>query len=141
MKVPVLGYLFLFLASNAANAQEYAQMPSEYADMYKKCSEEIFKEFGNAGNGAVEACSNKVSEKAKREITKHYKSIYERLLAENPEDARKFEASQKAWLQYRNLHCELAGSYNGSLMYVFCPKELNVARAQELRSLDELYPQ
>jgi len=136
MKVTVLGYLFLFLASSAANAQAYAQMSSEYADLYKKCSEEIFKEFGNASNGAVEACSNKVSEKAKRDITKRYQSIHERLLAEDPEAARRFEASQKAWLQYRNLHCDLAGRYIGSLMYVSCPMELNSARARELGSLD-----
>ena len=121
-------FLLLLIASFHTNAAN----PSEYDVMYGKCVDEN----GPINNGVVEECSGEVSEKAKGEITRRYKSIYARLLSENPEDAGKFESSQKAWLQYRNLHCDLAGSYIGSPMYGFCPMNLNAARALELRELD-----
>ena len=129
MKATALGYLLLFLASISANAQTFP----EYNIMYEKC----IKKEGRVNNSVVEVCSNMTSDKAKREITKRYKSIYDRLLSsEFPENAKKFEASQKAWLQYRNTHCNLAGTYIGSPMYVVCPMNLNSARAEELRGLD-----
>lgn len=119
---------FLFLLSFHVNAQS----ASEYDVMYGKCIDEN----GPINNGVVAECSGAVSDKAKDEITHRYKSIYARLLAENPEDATRFESSQKAWLQYRNTHCDLAGAYIGSPMYGFCPMKLNSARALELRELD-----
>jgi uncharacterized protein YecT (DUF1311 family) len=128
MKIAAFGYLLFFFAPMSASAQT----SSEYDSMYEKCIE---KEVV-INNSVVEICSDMISEKAKREITKHYKSIYDRLLSENPEDAKKFEISQKAWLQYRNAHCNLAGSYIGSPMYVVCPMKLNSARVLELRELD-----
>ena len=112
--------------------QVSAESPSEYDVMYDKC----VTKYDHINNGVVAECSEEVSAKAKHEITRRYKSIYAKLLAESPEDARKFESSQKSWLQYRNLHCDLAGSYIGSPMYGFCPMNLNAARALELRELD-----
>lgn len=112
--------------------QASAENPSEYDVMYGKCVDKN----GPINNDVVAKCSGEVSEKAKKEITRRYKSIYARLLAERPEDAGHFESSQKAWLQYRNLHCDLAGSYIGSPMYGFCPMKLNAARALGLRELD-----
>ena len=120
--------LMLLLSSLAVNAQQQ----SEYSAIYSKC----VKEAGPINNAVVEECSGTASERAKAEITSRYKSIYARLLAEAPEDAEKFEKSQKSWLQYRNLHCDLAGAYVGSPMYGYCPMQLNSARALELRELD-----
>ena len=126
--VSLIAFPFLALGSFHVMAQDAV----EYDVMYGKCVDEI----GPINNGVVEACSNTVSDKAKSEITRRYKSIYARLLAENPEDASRFESAQKAWLQYRNIHCDLAGSYIGSPMHGFCPMKLNSARALELRELD-----
>jgi uncharacterized protein YecT (DUF1311 family) len=126
MKTIAFGFL-LFLSMPVV-----AWASSEYDSMYDEC----VKKNGPINNGVVSACSEMTSEKAKQEITRRYKSIYGQLSSENPMDAKKFEISQKAWLQYRNTHCELAGAYVGSPMYAFCPMTLNSARALELRELD-----
>jgi uncharacterized protein YecT (DUF1311 family) len=128
MKMISLGYPLLLLASLGVNAET----PSEYDAMYGKCVDKA----GPINNEVVAECSGQVSEKAKLEITRRYKTIYARILKEKPEDAQKFESSQKAWLLYRNTQCDLAGSYVGSPMYGFCPMTLNSARALELRELD-----
>ncbi|MBF7730409.1 lysozyme inhibitor LprI family protein [Pseudomonas sp. N040] len=125
-------YPLLLLVSLAASAQT----PSEFDALYGKCLDRA----GYINNGVVTECSAEVSEKAKSEITRNYKSIYARILAEKPEDAKRFESSQKAWLQYRNTHCDLAGAYIGSPMYAYCPMNLNSARALELRELNGAYP-
>lgn len=109
-----------------------AANPSEYDQLYSACVDK----HGRINNGVVEACSTEVSDRAKAEITRRYKTIHARLAEANADDAAKFEESQKAWLKYRNTHCELAGSYIGSPMYGFCPMTLNAERALELRELD-----
>ncbi|RYY78125.1 MAG: DUF1311 domain-containing protein [Moraxellaceae bacterium] len=106
--------------------------PPDYDAMYSKCTNKA----GTMNNMVVSVCSNAVSTKAKQEITAHYKSIYHRLL-KYPHDAQKLESSQKAWIEYRDGHCSLAGAYVGSPMYDFCPMNLNSARALELRELDQ----
>ena len=128
MKIIALIYPLLFLTPFLANAET----ASEYDVLYGKC----LSNSGPINNGVVAACSEKVSSRAKSEINLRYKSIYARLLGESSEDAKKFDASQKSWLLYRNHHCELAGYYIGSPMYGYCPMKLNAARALELRVLD-----
>lgn len=131
MKINMFGYPLLLLVSISAIAQP-ASDPPDYEAMYSKCASEA----GTMNNSVVSACSNLVSKKAKQEITAHYKSIYQRLL-KFPADAQKLESSQKAWIEYRDGHCSLAGSYIGSPMYGYCPMNLNSARALELHELDQ----
>lgn len=128
MKLASFAYAALLLPLLTANAQT----PSEYDALYGRCLEQA----GPVNNTVVHMCSSKVSEKAKAEITRRYKSIYAKLLSKTPDDAKKFEASQRAWLLYRNSHCDLAGAHIGSPMYDYCPMTLNSARALELRELD-----
>lgn len=109
-----------------------AQTAPNYDALYSACVDE----HGPINNAVVEVCSNQVSERAKLEITRHYQAIHARLSADHPEDAAKFEESQKAWLKYRNTHCGLAGAYVGSPMYGYCPMKLNADRAAELRELN-----
>lgn len=131
MKVTALGTSLLCFAFLSA----HAQTPSEPEFTYDKC----LKEHGTVNNAVVEGCSNMASDELKRDITKHYQSIYKRLLVlESPEEAKKFEASQKAWLQYRNLHCDLEGRYIGGPRYAYCPMLENLERAQQLRTLDTM---
>ena len=138
MKVNMLGYPLLLVSFSAliavsmSAAAQAASDPPDYDAMYSKCTNKA----GTMNNSVVSACSNVVSEKAKQEITAHYKSIYRRLL-EYPKDAQRLESSQKAWIEYRDGHCSLAGSYIGSPMYDYCPMNLNSARALELRELDQ----
>jgi len=76
-----------------------------------------------------------VSEQAKVEMTRLYRSFYRRLLDQSPDDAAALDRAQKSWLVYRDLHCQLAGAHVGSPMYSFCPMQLNIARVNELREL------
>ena len=105
---------------------------TEYDAFYSKC----LNDSGPISNAVVESCTETVSQKAKAEIASRYKSIHALLSSESLEDAERFEASQKAWLQYRNIHCDLAGSYIGSPSYGFCLMQLDTSRAIELRELD-----
>jgi uncharacterized protein YecT (DUF1311 family) len=128
LKTALLSLTVLFLPALTVKAQTLY----EYDDLYSQCLDRA----GRINNGIVHECSSEVSEKAEIEITSRYESIYARLLSQNPDDAKKFEASQIAWLQYRNNHCDLATSYIGSPMYSYCPMILNELRALELRQLD-----
>ncbi len=103
----------------------------DYQQAYNDC----LAKAGGINNGTVEACSSVTSEHAKAEMTRLYRAFYRKLLAENANDAARLERAQKAWLVYRDLHCELAGSYVGSPMYSFCPMQLNIDRVIELREL------
>lgn len=99
--------------------------------IYDRCVEK----HGTINNGVVDACSGEASAAAKKQINLYYNKIYSRLLKDVPEDAKKLEQSQKAWVVYRDNHCQLMASYVGSPMYSFCPMRLNIARADELQEL------
>ncbi len=104
---------------------------TDHKAVYSDC----LKEYGTMNNTVVHVCATNASESAKREITSLYAEIYKMLAASSAEEAAAFEATQKAWIVYRNGHCELAGQYIGSPMYSYCPMEMNIARALELRQL------
>jgi uncharacterized protein YecT (DUF1311 family) len=131
MNMRLLATLFVPLAI-VASFSVHAATPSEYDAMYSAC----IQKAGPINNGVVESCSGQVSEKAQAEIARHYESIYARIKAAEPADATKFATSQKMWVGYRDLQCDLAGTYIGSPMFGYCPMKLNAARALELRELD-----
>jgi len=105
--------------------------PPDYQHAYSDCLERA----GGATNGSVDACSSSVSADAKAEMIRLYRSIYRDLATDDPDDAATLDRAQKAWLVYRDLHCNLAGSHVGSPMYAFCPMQLNIRRVDELREL------
>ncbi len=122
--------LFLLLALPAFACASPASSP-DYQQAYDTCLEQA----GGINNGTVDACSSTVSEQAKVEMTRLYRSFYRRLLDQSPDDAAALDRAQKSWLVYRDLHCHLAGAHVGSPMYSFCPMQLNIARVNELREL------
>jgi uncharacterized protein YecT (DUF1311 family) len=83
-------------------------------------------------NNLVMGCADEASEAAKREITRLYAKLQAQL---PPEDAKALEASQRAWIHYRDIQCKLAGDHVGTPMYSVCPMDLNIARAVELAEL------
>lgn len=99
--------------------------------IYDRC----VKKAGTINNGVVEACSGEASAAAKKQIGLYYNKVYNRLLKTAPDDAKKLEEAQQAWISYRDKHCNLAGSYVGSPMYSYCPMQLNISRAFELQEL------
>ncbi len=127
MKIVAAAYPLLFLASLSSSAST----PSEYDALYNKCVDAE----GTMNNGVVEACSGTVSTKAKKDISRRYLKIYAEHLKEEPEVAKKFEVSQKAWIQYRNSYCEFIFSTSGAPAVDFCHMRLNSARALELLEL------
>ena len=84
-----------------------AEVTNKFDVIYDNC----LKAAGEINNGSVAECSEKTSTAAKTEINFLYRKIYEMLSSKSPNDAAKFEQSQKAWLAYRNKHCELATDY------------------------------
>jgi uncharacterized protein YecT (DUF1311 family) len=124
-------YFTLFLLLLPSLAAAAAATPLDHQQVYSDC----LAKAGGINNGSVEACSSTASDGAKAEMTRLYRALYSRLLAENADDAAKLERAQKSWLVYRDLHCELAGSYVGSPMYAFCPMQLNIGRVIELREM------
>lgn len=110
-------------------AMSAAKQPVDYQSLYDQC----LSKAGQTSNTSVMGCSDITSDAAKKEMNSLYNTIYTTILLNNKEDAAKFEASQKSWLNYRNTHCNLAGSYVGTPMYSFCPMQLNIARVEELR--------
>ncbi len=124
----VLAFLLLLPTQTVIAASKKSV---DYQSMYDKC----LSDSGQTNNTSVMACSDSTSDAAKKEINSLYNTIHATILVSSKEDAAKFEASQKSWLNYRNTHCNLAGSYIGTPMYSFCPMQLNIARAAELRAL------
>ena len=124
----VLAFLLLLSAHTAIAA---SKQTVDYQSMYDKC----LSDSGQTNNTSVMGCSDGTSDAAKREINGLYTTVHARILVSSKEDAAKFEASQKSWLNYRNTHCNLAGNYIGTPMHSFCPMQLNVARVAELRAL------
>ena len=84
---------------------------------------------------AAAVCAEGASESAKKEMHRVYQRLYLKLQQTSQEDAQQLENAQKAWLIYRNEHCDMLGKYDGSPMYTICPMKLNIDRVAELQLL------
>ncbi len=84
---------------------------------------------------AAAVCAEGASESAKKEMNRIYQRLYLKLQQTSQEDAQQLENAQKAWLIYRNEHCDMLGKYDGSPMYTICPMKLNIDRVAELQLL------
>lgn len=110
-----------------------AQAESKYDTEYGKCTDAA----GTMNNGVMAACSETVSAMAKKDINTYYKTIEAKLndYDNKAELLSKLETSQKAWIQYRNMHCALSEII--AAHEVFCLMQVNAQRAEELRALAE----
>ena len=86
-------------------------------------------------NSLVTACAEGVSDVAKKQMNLTYQRLYLKLQQASSEDAQQLEDAQKAWLIYRNAHCDMQGKHVGSPMYYTCPMYLNIDRLTELQFL------
>jgi uncharacterized protein YecT (DUF1311 family) len=86
-------------------------------------------------NSLVAACAEGVSDVAKKQMNHTYQRLYLKLQQASTEAAQQLEEAQKAWLIYRNAHCDMQGKHIGSPMYYTCPMELNINRLVELEFL------
>jgi uncharacterized protein YecT (DUF1311 family) len=130
MRIP-LSLLFAISFVGAATAAERTH--KDYGQLYGDC----LRKAGPTNNFIVISCAQDVSTQAKAEINALYRKLHARLHKKSPEDAAKLEKSQKAWVEYRNGYCDLAGEYVGTPMYEYCPMQLNIERVEQLRELSE----
>ena len=122
--------IFVILLS-ALSINAYAE--NKYDTEYNQC----VNKAGTMNNGVMAACSEAVSEVAKKDLNTHYKKIKTKLNAypNKAELLAKLETSQKAWIQYRNAHCDL-GEFI-SVHEPYCLMLVNAQRAEELKELAE----
>lgn len=104
---------------------------ADYDQQYQACLDAS----GMINNASVAGCAEGVSETVKKEMNRVYQQLFLKLQASAPQDAEQLETAQKAWLVYRNGHCDLQGKHVGSPMYYTCPMELNIQRVDELKFL------
>jgi uncharacterized protein YecT (DUF1311 family) len=121
----------LALADTAAAAQPKL---ADYRANYDGCVKDAVGR-NMSPNVALEACTESVTDGAKREMNQLYKKIYDALQAKAPADAAQLEKAQRAWLDYRNAHCDLTQKLMGTPEMVICPMDLNIERVNELRQL------
>ena len=116
-----------------ASLASVAQAETKYEAEYGQCT----KAAGTMNNGVMSACSETVSEMAKKDINTYYKAIETKLkdYDHKADLLNKLEASQKAWIQYRNMHCALSEMI--AAHEVFCLMQVNAQRAEELKVLAE----
>lgn len=121
--------LVVLLSVTSINA--WAESNDKYDTVYDNC----LSKAGRINNQIVNDCSSVVSNMVKKDMNRIYDIIYKYISEQSKDDAKKFEQSQRAWLKYRESHCELMGRYVGTPMYSFCPMGLNRARVSELSEL------
>ena len=117
--------LLLPLASQAATDTK------DFSARYDNC----LKANQPLNNSVVASCADEASQMAKKEMNRVYQRLYLKLQQTSQEDAQQLEDAQKAWLVYRNAHCDMQGKHVGSPMYHTCPMELNIDRVAELQFL------
>lgn len=102
---------------------------------YQAAYEACIQQAGNIDNEVVTSCSESVSTQANVEMNALYQKMHDRLMGKAPADAARLEKSQKDWLSFRDVHCDLAGKYIGDPQYSYCPMKMNMERVKELREL------
>lgn len=127
--VPIALSLAAIALTSGTAAAETPAAPKDYQKLYDDC----IKDAGPINNGTVSACAEDVANQTRPEMNRLYQAINAKM--NGPADAAKLEKAQKAWIVYRDNHCELAGSYVGSPMYYFCPMTLNIERVKQLREM------
>jgi uncharacterized protein YecT (DUF1311 family) len=128
----VLVALAMLLFSGASLAEQ--PRPENYRAEYDGCVKDA-TEKGFGGSAALEECTEGITDVAKREMNVLYKRIHDALQVKNATDAVAFEKSQRAWLEYRNMHCDLEQKYIGGPETAICPMDLDIERVNKLRRL------
>ena len=111
------------------------QTPAASSNALQTRYDDCIQASQTLNNSLVAACAEGVSEVAKKHMNRTYQQLYLKLQQASPEDAQQLEEAQKAWLIYRNAHCDMQGKHIGSPMYYTCPMELNIDRLSELQFL------
>ncbi|HHC73881.1 MAG TPA: DUF1311 domain-containing protein [Thiothrix sp.] len=125
--------LMLFLVTGLMMMSTSLQAETKYERLYSDC----VAEAGTMNNTIMVGCSEQTSVVAKDDITRAYQKIEKKLsLYDDATDlAKALVASQKAWINYRDTHCEL--SHRIAAQTPYCLMLVNAKRAEELGILAE----
>lgn len=126
LRLHTLSIGFLLPFALQAAAVDLNDISTRYEDCIRTNPQKI---------SAAAVCAEGASESAKKEMNRVYQRLYLKLQQTSQEDAQQLENAQKAWLIYRNEHCDMLGKYDGSPMYTICPMKLNIDRVAELQLL------
>ncbi len=126
LRLHALSIGFLLPFALQAAAVDLNDISTRYEDCIRTNPQKI---------SAAAVCAEGASESAKKEMNRVYQRLYLKLQQTSQEDAQQLENAQKAWLIYRNEHCDMLGKYDGSPMYTICPMKLNIDRVAELQLL------
>ena len=126
LSLRALSICFLLPFALQAGADDMNDISTRYEDCIRTNPQKL---------SAAAVCAEGASESAKKEMNRAYQRLYLKLQQTSQEDAQQLEDAQKAWLIYRNAHCDMMGKYDGSPMYTICPMELNIDRVAELQFL------
>ena len=126
LRLHALSIGFLLPFALQAAAVDLNDISTRYEDCIRTNPQEL---------SAAAVCAEGASESAKKEMSRVYQRLYLKLQQTSQEDAQQLENAQKAWLIYRNEHCDMLGKYDGSPMYTICPMKLNIDRVAELQLL------
>ncbi len=90
---------------------------------------------GDGSTYSINQCLRDQSEEWDRRLNAEYQSALKR----TDVDAQKLQASQRAWLRYRDANCEVYAMMKGSIATVLvntCWRDMTSARALELNDMD-----
>ena len=91
------------------------------------------------GQQPMNICSGQRYQQTDARLTVLYRQIADDLQSNNPIAANKLAAAQKAWVQYRDLHCDAAKyQFNGGsispMIWADCMKLVTDHRIRELKA-------
>ncbi|MGV6809931.1 MAG: lysozyme inhibitor LprI family protein [bacterium] len=123
----------LFLFTGLLVISTSLQAETKYERSYSEC----IAEAGTMNNTIMIGCSEQASVLAKEDITRFYQKIEKKLsLYDDASDlVNTLVSSQKAWINYRDIHCDLSSRLAAQTPY--CLMLLNAKRAEELARLAE----
>ena len=106
---------------------------AKYQAIYDKCIESNQAEDVVEFNEAISLCIEKATSLAKADLNSTYKALYDSLIRdERTYDAGELEKAQKAWIAYRDSHCEFSRYFIGQQGVDRCYLRMTAERAAEI---------
>ena len=127
--------IMMVLSTTICSISAYAEKTTASPDVYNQCVEQTIEKLalGNINNAVVESCSNQSRAYYEKEIVKVLDQIKKQSqINHQPERYNDIMKSQRLWKAYVDQECQNAGSYIGSPMYAFCPKQEYGKRLDQL---------
>ena len=137
-----LGLAFLLATGAVAVPAAGAAAPerAKYEQLYDRCISAAGNDADDVSpaqfNVVLDACAQDAILVAKQDINRLYAALEASLAADgNASALAKLERTQRAWIAYRDGHCELEGELVGTPAYSLCLLEVTGRRVRELEEI------